>query len=187
MTDLDVLRGTLTSDQRSLLATIWSHYIKEGHSLLTRILHLTISGGKKIARFILAQLGGSIIYEQEEDGILHYALTSLGLLLSFYRELAEKYLMSYPRLVQNLALKEPNRTRVSSHEAGEYLSLTHEELSFLGKALTLSLLTGGVGHLALITNGTQYFLGIRTIPSSLFARMRYMITTPQFPFRPMGE
>jgi hypothetical protein len=142
MNDLDTLRSQFTSQQRSILAVIWQHYVKEGHWMRARVLHTT-GEGKTVVRPLLERFGGSVVYEQEENGILHYGLTFLGVLLSSFGEHVEELLTGYLRIARTLALKEPERTHVSSEEACNMLGLNPHELAELGRALFLSPFTSG--------------------------------------------
>jgi hypothetical protein len=137
MTDIDMLRSTLNSDQRDLLTAIWLHYVREGAWLSTRVLHSTLKGGKQIVRPLLEQLGGSVVYEKMENstGTLQYAVTFLGVMVSSVGSRAEGLVTSYMHLARQLALREPTRNSVKSHEVSEHLGLTAEDLTFLGKVL----------------------------------------------------
>jgi hypothetical protein len=137
MNNLDSLRNKFDSQQRDILAVIWRYYVKEGHWMPTRLLHVA-GGGKKTVRPILEQFGGSVVYEQEENGILYYGLTFLGVLLSSEGEYVEKLLTEYLRIAQTLALQEPNRTHVCSEEALKHLRLTPDGVIELGRFLFLS-------------------------------------------------
>jgi len=142
MNDLDTLRGQFTSQHRGILAVIWQHYIKQGRWMPARVLHTT-GGGKALVRPLLERLGGSVVYEQEENGVLHYGLTFVGVLLSSSGEHVEELLTRYFRTARTLALKEPNRTHVSSEEARTILGLAPDEVVELGRSLFLSPFTSG--------------------------------------------
>jgi Leucine-rich repeat (LRR) protein len=137
MNNLDNLRNKFDSQQRDILVPIWRYYLENGRWMPSRLLHVT-HGGKKIVRPLLEQLGGSIVYEKDENGILCYGLTFLGILLSSEGKYIEKLLADYLRIARILALKEPTRTHVSSKEALTRLRLGPNGLVDLGRALFLS-------------------------------------------------
>ena len=91
MEDLNILRNKFNTQQREILTIIWRHYVKKSHWMPARLLHVT-NGGKKVVRPIIEQLGGSIVYEPEENGTPYYALTFLGVLLSSDGEHIEELL-----------------------------------------------------------------------------------------------
>lgn len=143
MNDLDILRNRFDSQQRDILGIIWRYYLKESHWMPARLLHVT-HGGKKIVKPVLDQFGGSVVYEQEENGIFHYGLTFLGVLLSSEGEHIEELLTNYLRIARTLALQEPHRTHVSSKEALTHLRLGPNGPAELGRYLFLStFLSGG--------------------------------------------
>jgi hypothetical protein len=141
--DLDILRHRFDPQQRNILGIIWLYYCREGHWIPARLLHLT-HGGKKIVRPVLDQFGGSVVYEQEENGNLHYQLTFLGVLLSSEGENIEELITNYLRIARTLALQEPHRTHVSSKEALSHLRLGPNGPAELGRSLFLSpFISGG--------------------------------------------
>lgn len=141
--DLDILRNKFNTQHRETLTTIWRYYVKESHWMPARLLHVT-NGGKKVVKPILEQFGGSIVYEQEENGIPYYGLTFLGVLLSSEGEHIEELVSNYLRIAKTLALQEPNRTHVSSQETLTHLGLDPDGTVELGRSLFLSpFLSGG--------------------------------------------
>lgn len=147
MNDLDTLRNQLDSHQRDILTTIWHHYLKSGHWMPARLLH-TKAGGKKVVRPILEQLGGSIVYEQDENGVPNYALTFTGVLLSSDGPNLEALLCEYLRMIEDLALNEPNRTHVSSEEALKHLHVTPDRVLELGRLLYIESFFSSSGSFA---------------------------------------
>lgn len=145
MIDLNALRNQLGSPKPELLTIIWHHYLKTGHWMPARQLHTTAggNGGKKVIRPILEQLGGSIVYEQEENGVLHYALTLTGVLLSSDGAYLEEMLRGYLQIARDLAFQQPSRTHVSSEEILRHLSLTPDKVMELGRLLFISSFISG--------------------------------------------
>ena len=137
MEDIKTLRGKFDVQQREILTTIWRYYLKESHWMPARLLHTT-NRGKKVVRPIIEQLGGSLVYEQEENNNLYYSLTFLGVLFSTDGEQVEELITEYLRLAQTLALQEPNRIHVSSQEVLTHSHLHPNLVLALGCALFLS-------------------------------------------------
>lgn len=137
MNTLDTLRNKFDSQQRGILTDIWRYYLKDGHWMPARFLHVT-HGNKKIVRPVLEQFGGSVVYEQAENNNSYYGLMFLGVLLSSDGERVEELLTNYLRVAQTLALQEPHRTHVSSEEALKHLRLTSDRVMELGHILVLS-------------------------------------------------
>lgn len=142
MKDVNTLRNRFNTQQREILTSIWRYYLKESRWMPARLLHVT-NGSKKAVRPIIDQLGGSIVYEQEENGSPYYGLTFLGVLLSSDGEHIEELLTRYLRIVRILAEQETHRTHVSSNEALSHLRLSTKALLELGRALFLSPLYSG--------------------------------------------
>ncbi len=137
MDDLNLLRNKFNTQQRDILAAIWRYYVRGRSWVPSRVLHAG-GGGKNTIRPTLEQFGGSVVFEQEENGILYYRLTYLGILLSPIGEHLEDLLTNYLLMARALALQEPNRTHVSSLEALTHLHLSPDELTELGCILFLS-------------------------------------------------
>ncbi len=86
----------------------------------------------------LNRLGGSVVYEQQENGVSYYALTFLGVLLSSDGRLFEDMLIRYLQIARDLALRQPERTHVLSEEVRPHLSLFPDDLMNLGRFLNIA-------------------------------------------------
>lgn len=129
---INTLRSKFDTQQRGILTDIWRFYLKDGHWLPARFLHVT-HGGKKTVRPILEQFGGSIVYEQVENNSSYYGLMFLGVLLSSDGEQIEDLLVKYLQIARTLAMQEPNRTHVSSEETLKHLRLASDRVMELDR------------------------------------------------------
>lgn len=167
MNELNALRSKFDAQQRGILTDIWRYYLKDGHWMPIRFLHVT-HGDKKAVRPILEQFGGSIIYEQVENNNSYYGLMFLGVLLSSDGEHIEEMLVKYLQMARTLAMQEPNRTHVSSEETLQHLRLTPDRVVELGRLLVMSPFSSGCS-----SNASEWNAGlprdIEDLPDDLHA------------------
>ena len=134
---LEDLRTQITSKQCTALTTIWRHYCKQGQWIDTRLLHHN-KGGKSAVRPALEQLGGSLIFEQEDATTTRYQLTFLGTLLTEDGEQCAQLLTQYLGYLVTLSRQDPLRDYVNGQEIATELNLTAERTIVLGNLIFVS-------------------------------------------------
>src|SRR5947209_15387107 len=95
---LEDLRAKITAQQRSALTACWRYYCENGQWIAIRRLH-NEHGGKSVVRPALDDLGGSIVFEQEDPTTTRYQLMFLGVLLTDEGEQYEQLLAQYLRFL----------------------------------------------------------------------------------------
>jgi hypothetical protein len=137
VTKLDDLRNSITPQQKSILGAIWNYYEKEKSWIPIRVLHSKF-GSKESVRPQLDELGGSIVFENDDQGDRKYELTFLGILVSSYGELIEKQIATFLHIAIALAKKEPERTKINSKEIESIFKIDSSEIAFMGRVLYIS-------------------------------------------------
>jgi len=136
--DLHSLRASLTEEQRRLLDAIWKYHRDTGHRrqwIPTRVLHS--HEGKSRVRALLSQIGGTIVWDDEDPSGSHYQLTLLGVLLTSDGQEIEDLLARYLSFLRKRFVEDPEFQLIESREVQTDLGLSDEQTSLLGEALYL--------------------------------------------------
>jgi nucleoside phosphorylase len=118
------LREQITDTQRKMLTAVWHHFCEHAERMPIYDVHHQF-GGKRIAWPLLEQLGGSIIYEyQEQNGTTSYQMSFLGVLLTEEGGYYEQLLVEYLTYVVARFSKNLRYSLVTSQEIVDVLNLT---------------------------------------------------------------
>jgi hypothetical protein len=128
---LENLRAKITAQQCSLLTSCWRYYCENGQWITIRRLH-SEHGSRSVVRPALDDLGGSIIFEQQDPTTTRYQLSFLGVLLTNEGEQYEQLVAQYLGYLVALSQHEPDQQIVKSHEVAVALNLTQEQTVLLG-------------------------------------------------------
>ncbi len=143
-------------------------------------------GGKPHVRPLLEACGGSIVYESEDNGIPHYALTFLGVLLSSEGEELENLIVLYLDFACRKAIEEPQRDHVSSKEIASELHLTPQQVANLGRVLFLSRFVHN-GSLGVERWDAGLPRDIEDLPKDLLSHVRNTAIKDYDPNMPVGS
>lgn len=183
---LEDLRAQITDKQRSALTTIWKHYCEHGQWIDTRLLHHK-EGGKPVVRPALEQLGGSLIFEQEDATTTRYQLTFLGTLLTEEGEHYEQLLAQYLGYLVALSQQDPLRDYVSGQEVATELNLNSERTIVLGNLIHLSnLFSRSIGGYGTPEWNTGIPANLEDLPPDLLAYVRARAIERYDPHVPLG-
>jgi nucleoside phosphorylase len=134
---LTELREQITDTQRKMLTAIWHHYYEHAQRISIYELHHRF-GGKRIARPLLEQLGGSIVFEyQEQNGTTSYQVSFLGVLLTEEGERYEQLFVEYLTYVVACFAKDPGYSFVTSQEAVGAFHLSSEQSIILYRLIEM--------------------------------------------------
>jgi hypothetical protein len=128
---LENLRAQITDIQRAALTACWQYYCDNGQWISIRRLY-NEHGGKSVVRPALDDLGGSVIFEQQDPTIPRYQLMFLGVLLTDDGERYEQLLAQYLGYLVTISQQDPDRISVKSEEVAGALNLTQEQTILLG-------------------------------------------------------
>lgn len=183
---LEDLRAQITDKQRSALTTIWKHYCEHGQWIDTRLLHHN-EGGKSAVRPVLEQLGGSLIFEQEDATTTRYQLTFLGTLLTEEAEQYEQLLAQYLGYLVGLSQRDPLRDYVGGQEVATEMNLNSERTIVLGNLIFLSnLFSRGMGGYGTPEWNASIPANIEDLPPDLLAYIRAAAVERYDPDVPLG-
>jgi hypothetical protein len=133
---LKSLRQELTDSQRKILNWIWENYLPEGSWPTRRSFNLEFYN--ETDHIALTQLGGSIVFENNDNGRNRLRLSFLGALLTKDGVLLEDLLSRCIRYMLDRLNKEPELQQVSSSEAVGALELKGYELYWLIRFMPLN-------------------------------------------------
>jgi len=137
-------RKNLTSQQASLLAYTWNHFLQHGTWIPTRTAHRLL--GKSSTVEAIDGLGGSIMLERSASGNdpSTYHLTSPGMLLADESGEALRLLARLLRLFRDTFLDDDNVQTLSGTEIVQSLHLASSEESLMRRIVAVDhLWTGG--------------------------------------------
>lgn len=130
MTELDILRSQVNTQQQQMLQEIWLYYQKEKKWIPIRLMHSKFES-KELVRNELQRLGGSIVFEITVNGNYCYGLSLLGLLLSYSGEQIEELIITYLNIVKAMIKADPLLTIVKSIDLNSRFRINTSELELL--------------------------------------------------------
>lgn len=143
MKTVDELRHACTEQQRDVLTAIWRYYLDKAKWPPRRVVHAQC-GGKAIVRSACQRLGGSIVFDNRDQGAEIYQVTLLGVFLSDIGDEAERLLIRYFGWLRAATLEDPEMMQVDGKSVQAALGLSAEETRTLGELIMLGHIWGGV-------------------------------------------
>jgi hypothetical protein len=131
------LRNSITHQQKIILNEIFSYFDMNKTWIPIRVLHAKC-GGKEAVRKQLEELGGSIVFEYDDQGTVKYQLTFLGMLLSYYGEIIEFQISTFINITKALIKGDPEKTIIRSTDIAKMFEFNPSDVTLMGKILFLS-------------------------------------------------
>jgi hypothetical protein len=184
---LNNLRVQVTAQQRAILTTCWKHYCENGEWIDVRLLYHN-EGGRPVVEGTLADLGGTIIFEQGDGTTTRYILTFLGILLSEESTQYEQLVAQYLGYLVALTATEPVRDYVGGQEVAAALHLTPEQSTTLGNLIQLGNFTAhGMGGYKTSEWNASVLTKTDTLPLDLIGYVQTRAMASYDPDMPVSE
>ena len=147
MSKIEDLRNSLTSDQVSMIDTIWSYFNEHLIWMPVRVLHKGFEGKAKVqealrllnAQYTIVRSTGDLVTGQ-------YHLSLLGVLLSSAGKNIMEQLSAYLLIAKTSALRNPQSNGISSVELLSQTRLSLNQARVLGYVIGLAPLSSGGSH-----------------------------------------
>lgn len=156
--DINEMRKNLSHVQRELLDSVWLSRLQKKEWPPIRTVEYSIDTESIVTREIAQSLGGSVIYETQENGQERYALTLLGVLLSpGYGGEAEALLVKYLDYVRERYSQKPETERITSAELINDLNISADISNYMRELVSIGHTWGGS---ASFSNSGEWSAGI---------------------------
>ncbi len=137
MSRLTELRSSITNQQKTIINEIFTYFDCNKTWIPIRVLHAKCNGKDEVKKQ-LTELGGSIVFEYDDNGTKKYQLTFLGMLLSYYGEIIQNQISTFINITKALIKNDPEKTIISSKDLARIFELNPSDINIMGKFLYLS-------------------------------------------------
>ncbi len=144
MSKIEDLRNSLTSDQVSMIDTIWSYFNEHLIWMPVRVLHKGFGGKAKVQESLrLLNTQYTIVSSTGDPVTGQYHLSLLGVLLSSAGKNIMEQLSAYLLIAKTSALQNPQSNGISSAEVLSQTRLSLNQARVLGYVIGLAPLSSG--------------------------------------------